>query len=420
MTAAARAARTGTETHRRTGVVVVTCLLFAGLTACADTDGSADVPPDAGGAGIDTDDTASDASAPTRSRCVVVTTTEFRADGGVTVIDADTLEARVDVTAVHSDAIVRTAGDRVFVINRQGGDSVQELDPRRGFGTVYQRSVGRGANPWGLAMLDDGTAWVPLYNEGTLLRVDTNSTGESGFRLGPPVALPAWTDADGRVEPLDAFALDGALFVVAQGLGDYPNCTPDSRGWVHAFDPDSLAASAVWGDRASLELAACNPTTYALVESAAGPLLALGYSGNVRAMGSRDDDGGIELVDLQSGETSGLIATESDFGDRDLVALAIHGRTAWVALASADFAADVRAFDLDTGTLSDPVWSSGTAGIFGLGVAYDKLWVVDRTRGSAGVVVLDPNTGQHLAGPIQTGFPPFDLAFVEVEGSCVR
>lgn len=361
------------------------------------------------------DGSGTDSADGTVARCAVVTTTEFRADGAVTVVDVDTLEVARDVTAVHSDAVVRVAGGRVFVVNREGGDSVQELDPRAGFATVSQRSVGPGTNPWGVALMPDGTAWVPLYNAGALQRIDTWAARDSDFLIGDPAPLPTWTDADERPEPRDVFLHDGVLYVLVQGLGAYPRCTADSRGWLHAFDPDTLEPVDAFAGESSLRLGACNPRDLAFVGD---DVVAIAHAGGHRVHGATADDGGLELVDLAAGVSLGVVATESDFGDRDLIGLALDGTRAWLALADADFGAEVRLASLEPFTLGEAAWHTDEGGVFDIEIAYGRVWVADRSLGAAGLVVLDARTGELVAGPLDTGFPPFDIGFVEVRGAC--
>jgi len=355
----------------------------------------------------------------TSGRCVVVATTEFGAAGSISIIDAESLAVASDLTATHQDALVRVADDRVFVVNRQGGDSVQELDPARRWATVWQYSVGNGSNPWDIAILADSTAWVPLYNTGSLVRVDTLSTSHEGFVVGEPTALPTWTDDDERVEPSAALLHDGVLYVTVQGLDDYPSCEAGSRGYMHAFDPDDLAPLGVFDGEATLELAACNPMDQRLLSP---DLLAIGHAGRFRSV-ERDqsvDDGGLELVDLAAGASRGLVASEADLGDRDIVTFAIGERgRAWIALADADFSVSVFAARLDEAqlTLGEAVWTSETGGVFDLAERFGRVWIADRTPGTSGVVVLDAATGE-LVEVISTGFPPYDLDFIDLAGTC--
>jgi hypothetical protein len=355
------------------------------------------------------------------ARCVIVVTTEFTTSGSIAVVDADTLEVTPDITAVHQDAYVRVDGDRVFVVNRQGGDNIQELDPSRGYATIWQYSVGNRGNPWDLTLLEDGTAWVPLYNEGALLHVDTLADSGESFRIDSPVPLPTWTDDDLRVEPFATFLYDDVLYVLVQGLDDYPRCSADSRGYLHARAPSTLALREVFDGSSTLELARCNPTSYALLDDGR---LVVGHSGALRTQSDALDDGGIEIVDLRAGVSLGLVATEEDFGDRDLVRVAFGEEDrVWVALADEDFAVAVYSARLDdTGfTLGQEVWRSDTGGIFDLAERYGRVWIADRTTGASGLMVLDAETGDPVVDePLGTGFPPFDFDFIErPSGRCL-
>jgi hypothetical protein len=349
------------------------------------------------------------------SRCILVTTTEFRTDGSLTVIDADTLEVWTDVTATHSDAHVRVLGERVFILNRQGGDSAQELDPSAGYRTLSQRSVGRGTNPWGLADAGDGIAWVALYSEGALQRINLGGPNESDFLVGDPVPLPAPTEPDGRAEPLDLFIYDSVLYVIAQGLGEYPQCTAGSRAHLHAFVPGDGTPLAVFDGESSLELAACNTSGFSLE---ADGTLWLAHSGVHRVNGDLTNDGGVERVDLATGASAGLVIDEVQLEDHDVIRIAVDEDEVWIAVAGEDFAASVRRWDIEAEQMGPSVWESDAGGIFDLELAFGRLWVVDRSHENPGVVVVDLRNNEVVSGPINTGFPPFDLVGFERAEGC--
>lgn len=379
---------------RRVAIVVVALGLLAGCRL--------DTSPITADAGVDV--------GISHGRCLLVTTTEFRTDGALAVIDADTLEVRTNVSAVHSDAYLRVLEERVFVLNRQGGDSLQELNPTADYRTLSQRSVGRGSNPWGIVLTGPDTAWIALYNDGLLQAVDL--AADTNDFLGESVELGAGTDADLRAEPLDLFVHAGVLYVITQGLGDYPHCTETSRGQLSAFDPETGEPVSVFGEESTLALAACNPTSYAVV----GDQLWLGHSGSHRVHGNADDDGGVEVIDLESGDSLGLVVNERDLGDRDVITLAANEFGVWIAVAGDDFAASVHR--LEGQTPGPSVWESDTGGVFDMELAFGRLWIVDRSVDAPGVVVIDEATGELLAGPLDTGFPPFDAAAAKFATAC--
>ena len=400
--------------------VPLACAALA-LTACDDTpvDATPDSTPDATDVSADANnaDANNADSGTTANTCLLVTTTEFRTDGGFSVLDANTYDVDPDVTAVHSDAVLRVLGERVFVINRQGADSIQELDPDRGYATASQRSLGGGSNPWSLVPLGDGTAWVPLYNEGTLARVDLAPDAE--LRTGADYVVSAAAESDDRADVLDAFvvAQDGrdVLFVLVQGLDPYPGCSATSRGRLLALDPFTMDPVDAFDGASVLELAACNPTGFALD----GTRLVVGHSGGHRVTGTTRDDGGIEIIDLSTGLSTGLVVNETDLGDRDIVELAVEGDVAWLALADDAFGATVHRATLDPFALGPALWTSENGGVFDLVLADDRVWIADRSLLQPGVVVLDSATGDRVAGPIDVGYPPFDLAVLQrTDGAC--
>lgn len=360
-----------------------------------------------------------DGSGAEPTRCVVVATSEFRAGGSVTTIDADSLQVWRDLTATHQDATLAVRGTRVFVLNREGADNIQELDPQDGFRTLWQHSVGNDTNPWDLQLLDDGHAWVTLYNAGALQLVDTASPSGDAFLVGTPVTLPAWTDDDARVEPAGAVLWNGVLLVLVQGLDHYPNCADGSRGYVHAFDQWSMEPVALFGGQSYLELERCNPTSFKLREDG---MLVVGMAGMYRSQlrgGTATDDGGVELVDLNTGHSLGLVLDEAGAGNRDIaaVAMAPDGRM-WAALADDTFGADIVELTLQSdGQLraGEVLWRSEEGGVFALEYRWDRLWVADRSPSRPGLVVLDPETAAVVGGgPLDTGFPPYDIDFVEL------
>jgi hypothetical protein len=389
------------------------------LSACTDPLTSADSTStgdsDTGWNSAD----AADGGIGEKTRCVVVATSEFRGGGSIATVDADSMRVRRDITATHQDAVVRVRNGRVFVLNREGADSVQELDPYAGYRTLWQRSVGNGTNPWDLQLLQDGHAWVTLYNTGAMQLVDTRAESDASFLLQSPVELPEWTDDDHKVEPAGAVLWDGVLYVLVQGLDDYPRCAEGSRGYLHAFDATTLEPVPAFGDAPFIELARCNPTSFHLDDNG---VLMVGLAGMYRSLSRPEDmhdDGGVEMIDLTTGETSGLLLNEADTGGRDVagVASAPDGRM-WLALADESFGADIVEAHVDADgsvVFGDSLWHSPTGGIFDLEYKWDRVWIADRSPDAPGLVVLNADTGEVVgSGPMDTGFPPYDIDFIEL------
>src|SRR5262249_60712179 len=99
-------------------------------------------------------------------------------------------------TPIHSDAVVRVTGDRVYVVNRFLGDNLQVLDPARGLATSLQCSTGPGSNPHDVAVVGPRKAYVTRYDEKELWIVDPGAASCAGFFDGA-IDLSAQADADG-------------------------------------------------------------------------------------------------------------------------------------------------------------------------------------------------------------------------------
>src|SRR5439155_9024077 len=76
----------------------------------------------------------------------VIVTTDFET-GLLATVGVRPHRVAHAATPIHSDAVVRAAGERVYVVNRFLGDNLQVLDPAHGLATLLQCSTGPGSNP---------------------------------------------------------------------------------------------------------------------------------------------------------------------------------------------------------------------------------------------------------------------------------
>lgn len=104
-----------------------------------------------------------------------VLTTDF-STGSYSVVDLDTRRVTPDINAggVHSDAIARFFNGRIYVVNRQGVDSIQIIDPEADFTTPAgaELSVGNGMNPHDIVFINATKAYVSLYASPELLVIN--------------------------------------------------------------------------------------------------------------------------------------------------------------------------------------------------------------------------------------------------------
>ncbi|NCG17638.1 MAG: hypothetical protein GWP91_01300 [Rhodobacterales bacterium] len=111
--------------------------------------------------------------------------------------------AAYDLTAgCLSDQIATTSGDpalvadadRLFLLNRQGGDVIRELNPSDLTVPLWEVALADLVNPHDLIVVDD-ELWVTQYDQAELVRLD----GVTGAEVGA-LDLSEYADADGIPE----------------------------------------------------------------------------------------------------------------------------------------------------------------------------------------------------------------------------
>ncbi|MBM3280007.1 MAG: hypothetical protein FJY95_18320 [Candidatus Handelsmanbacteria bacterium] len=332
---------------------------------------------------------------------LVVLTSDFQT-GSLALLEAGGGAPRTDLLTIHSDAVARYHDGRVYVINRLGQDNILVLDPAAPADPLLQFSVGNGSNPQDLEFASQRKAYVSRHNSASLLLVDPRS----GDSLGE-IDLSAFADADGLPEPAEMALVGDRLYVACQRLDR-------NAGWV--------ASQSV--------LAVIDINTDQLVdwdsgqEGVQGLALQIDNPGNLIGMGGKlyvgqtgqygVADGGVEMVDLASGRSEGLVLGESELGG-DLTSFALVSAAKGYAVVSApDFSNSVRPLDLATGK-AGPALAGHSGGYTpDLEVDGGRLVVADQGTfsdpGSAGLLLYDTATDALLAGPIAVGLPPVNIA----------
>ncbi len=336
-----------------------------------------------------------------------VTCTDYGVNGTLSSIqDASPFPASNIAATIGSDAVPRFYGGLLYVVNRQGGDNIQVLDPSNNFHTVIQFSTGPGSNPQDIALASSTKAYVSRYESPDLWIMNPQTGAHTGT-----VSLAAFADADGIPEMARMAVVGRRLFVALELLDRANFFVPTGPGKVAVIDMDTdqlIDADPQAQGVQAITLTGSNPTTQFQLERSMGKLL-IGETGNYGV-----NDGGVEAIDPVSLKALGIGATEASLGG-DILAISASvgpGGGCYGIVADASFNTSLVKFEMD-GSQAIPVHQA--AGFVLADVAQDDanhLWLSDRTGQSPGMWVFDGTTGQPLTnGPISTGLPPNTIAF---------
>lgn len=351
---------------------------------------------------------------PSVAASVFVVTTDFQT-GSYAVFPVDAPgDIAVSLGRLHSDAVALHHDSLVYVINRLGGDSIQALDPRAGFATLWECSVGNGTNPHDLIFAAPDKAYVPLYERRELLIVDP-SVGATceGFVRGS-IDLGPLTDADGVPEMDTGAIVGGRLFLTLQRLDRDAFFRPSEDSLLAVIDVASDALIDVDPSTDAIDgivLAGKNPFT-------GGQGLMFDGDGNivVNDVGSFGDlaDGGIERIDPRTLTSLGFLMTETELGGNLTDFVLVDERTGYAVVTDLQFRNFLVRIDPTERRIVDTLIASDEYLVdLELEPTRGELYLTDRTLRAPGIRIFRTSDGVELTPePIDTGLPPFDVVFL--------
>lgn len=331
-----------------------------------------------------------------------VVCTDF-VSGALSSVSLDTRAVTPDVEPAGADAVLRWHGGLVWIVNRFGADNLQAVDPATG-ATVRQFSTGNGSNPQDVVFVSPTKAFVSLYETATLLIVNP----AAGMVTGG-VSLAPFADADGVPEAARMARVGNRVFVALQRLDRNAGFQPLNPSRVAVVD--ALADTLVDADPAvpgvqAIALAARNPVS-AFAWDPVGRRLLVACAG---AYGTTD--GGIEAVDPFALASLGLVATEAALGG-DVLDVAWHeAGHSYAIVSDAGFNTALRAWSAETGQSLGTVFAPGGFSLSDVEINdRGELWVCRNELVTPGLYVFRAGTDGMLAGPLDTGLPPYAIAF---------
>jgi len=299
---------------------------------------------------------------------------------------------------INGDAVARTYGGLVYILNRFGADNLQILDPAHDFATTLQCSTGAGSNPNDIAFVSSTKAYVALFADAKVLIVNPSArTDCSDFVLGH-IDLSAYADSDGIPDMNQLAVVGDQLFVSLQRLTNFVPTMPGALVVI-----DTVTDQVV----KPIELAGKNPfgQTKGLTMFD-GELLI----GEVGVFGM--NDGGIEQINPDSGISDGFVMTEAELGGDVTDFVFVSAELGYAILSKLDFTNALVAFDPSTRTVTHTLIGSGNLADIELD-PHGNLFVADRNASKPGIRIFRASDGVELtASPLDLGLPPFDIVFI--------
>ena len=340
---------------------------------------------------------------PRAARAVIVTT-DFETGLLATVGVRPPHRVTHPTTPIHSDAVVRVAGERVYIVNRFLGDNLQVLDPAHGLATLLQCSTGPGSNPHDVAVLAPDKAYVTRYDAKELWIVDPSAASCAGF-LRDTVDLSPWGDADGIPE-MDQMALVGdRLFVSLERLDRTRRFAPAGRSRLVVLDTASDALVGV------IELTGANAfgDSSGLPREPGSGKLVIDEAGDIQRTG----DGGLERVDPFTLTAEGFFVGERDLGGNITDFVLVSPTKGYAIVLDDQLSNILLAFDPSARRVTRRLLTR-TQYLPDIALAPDGiLWVADDGLPAPGIRLFDPRDDRELTrGAIDVGLPPFSIGFI--------
>lgn len=303
---------------------------------------------------------------------------------------------------VNSDAVVRTAGGLIYVVNRFFGDSLQVIDPAQNFTTTRQCLTGGGSNPQDFVYIGPDKGYVSLGGGTEVLVVDPTPPLDCTDFILDRIDLAELADDDGNPELNQMAVVGDRLYVTLQKLDRDNFFVPAENGSVAVID---IATDQVVTE---ITLSGSNPFAQTKGITIRNGDLFLSEVGNFGV-----NDGGIERVDVLSQTPQGFFITEEELGGDivDFVLTSDDGGYAVVSLP--DFSNAVVAFDASEGGVTQTLITGESVSDIELNDR-GQLFAAQRTPQNPGVRVfniLDGNV-EVTDEPVDLGLPPFDMVFV--------
>lgn len=343
------------------------------------------------------------------SNVILATTSDFQS-GTYSAISLDGFAPANGLGPVHSDAIARynPYNGKVYILNRLGMDNIQILDPQNNYQTIKEISLPRGSNPQDIAFSGANSAYISLYGEDYLLKIQP-STGNFLKQIN----TSHLADSDGLPEAQNMFFYDqgpGLLFVSLQRL---------ARGNLfHTTDKSTVIVIDTTQDKIVREFTLNFTNPYSRFHYDSGQdrlyLSCVGEFGNYFAL-----DGGIEVFELDPDANNIALltplVTESELGYEIVEFYPDPSQNIWALTSDSSLETSLRRIDWSNHNSQVVNIPNEVSGEFyqTMLVQGNLLFLALKSTKRPGIQVYNWSSQNFVhKTPINTNLPPFSLTFV--------
>ena len=337
---------------------------------------------------------------------IFVVTTDYET-GGYAVFSPGSTTAHTHVGTIFRDAVARSFGDRLYVIERWHGDNILIFEQSNLNEPVMQFSVGNGTNPHDFLLLQPDKAYVTLYEEANLLIVNP----QTGQIMGE-IDLSPFADDDG-VPEMDLMLLhNNKVFVSIQRLDRANLFQPVGLSQIVIINPETdtmVDSRPSQPGIQAIDLFFSNPIDMQYISEKDKIIVAC--AGSFYNTG----DGGLEFIDPNTLQTDGQIMSEKEIGGQlggAFGTLSMLNSSEGYAIIMTEDWLESRVIRFNLSDRSVKSVHAPAKGFIHADILIngERLYICDRTIQNPGIRVFDIKTDIEITPePIATGLPPFCL-----------
>ena len=348
-----------------------------------------------------------------------VVSSDFSSGGRFNIVDTASLLPLPSLSNIHSDAVLRYANGKVYIINRLNRDSILVLDPSLAFLPQQEFSVEQGSNPQDISYINSSKAYISLYNRKYIIVVNPSSgviLNRIDLSAYSETSSSGSTGIDGFPEMSRMALYNSILYLQLQRLDrNHPSGFPYPGEDSYLLRIDTVTDQIL----GVIKTPARNPFgKMQIFNIGQDPHLIVCLPGKLGYLSELD--GGIGAYNLVKGEfRESFLLLESEVGG-DVLDMILKSETdGYAFVLDKGFNKTVVRFNPSTGKKTSTIatYTSSAGNISGMALSSSgKLFLGDSGFSNPGVSVYDTNQNPPVLltpTPLSVGLKPFELEILK-------